>query len=355
MSPATHIYGCGRFGDPGHNRGTTPRRASGFLALSVLVPAILAAGPALAHHGVAAVGFAGPEGPGTALETTSALPLPWLTAFGMLKGELVPFQRLRHAEPENKSLSSFNMAAVGFGALPWLSVYVFQPYNLKAQDGVGANAGFGDTNLMLSLGAKWDEGLRLVPEKESLDELADLHLGLWVSLTLPGGPTTSVDDRGEPFAPDMQTGFGEPSPAFGLALLKQISEDFTWLGEVSYQHFLTHWYPTTVYRFGGETRVNTAVARRAWASGRLRADLSGELCFLHLQRDQELGRDLEASGGAILYAGLGLRASWAGFSAALGARTAVAKSLNEQAQQQGSEGLELLRASLTLSYSIGVR
>ncbi|MGC4121485.1 MAG: hypothetical protein QM765_44305 [Myxococcales bacterium] len=282
------------------------------------------------------------------------MPLPWRTVFGMVKSEVVPFQRLAHAEPENKSVSSFNLAAVGFGVLPWLSAYVFQPYNLKAQDGVGANAGLGDTNLMLSLGAKWDEGPRLVPEKESLDELADLHFGLWISLTLPVGPTTQLDSRGEPFAPDMQTGFGEPSPAFGLSLLKQLSEDFTWLGEANYQLFFTHRYPATVYRFGGETRVNTAVAWRAYASGRFRADLSGELCFLHLQRDQERTHDLEASGGAILYAGLGFRASYAGFSAALGARYAVAKSLNEQADQQGSEGLETLRASLTLSYSLGL-
>lgn len=283
------------------------------------------------------------------------MPLPWLTAFGMLKSELVPFEHLAHAEPENKSVSSFNMAAVGLGVTPWLSAYVFQPYNLKAQDGVGANSGLGDTNLMLALGLKWDEGPRLAPEKESLDELADLHFGLWVSLTLPTGPTTQLDGDGTPFAPDMQTGFGEPSPAFGLSLLKQLSEDFTWLGEVNYQHFFVHTYPTTVYRFGGETRVNTAVAWRAYASGRFRADVSGELCFLHLQRDQEHARDLEASGGSILYAGLGLRAAYAGFSAALGAKVPVAKALNEQADQQGAEGLETLRASLTLSYSFGLR
>jgi hypothetical protein len=315
---------------------------------------LLVSAPAHAHHGVASLGVAGPEGPGTALETTSAMPLPRLAVFGMLKTELVPFQHRSHAEPENKSLSSFNTAALGFGVLPWLSAYVFQPYNLKVQDGVGANSGPGDTNVMLSLGAKWDEGLRLVPEKESLDELADLHVGLWVSLTLPAGPTNELDDRGQPFAPDMQTGFGEPSPAFGLSLLKQASEDFTWLGEINYQHFFMHRYPTTVYRFGGETRVNTALAWRAYAAGRFRADVSGELCFLHLQRDQERGTDLEASGGSILYAGLGVRASYAGFSAALGARYAVAKSLNEQADQQGSEGLEMLRVSLALSYSIGL-
>lgn len=328
------------------------KRAASCLGLAVLV----AASPARAHHGVASLGVSGPEGPGAALETTSALPLPQLTLFGMVKGELVPFRHLAHAEPENKSLSSFNVAAVGFGVLPWLSAYVFQPYNLKAQDGVGTNSGLGDTNLMLSLGFKVDEGLRLIPEKESLDELLDWHFGLWVSVTLPVGPTDHVDDAGEPFAPDLQTGFGEPSPAIGLAVLKQLSDDFTWLAELNYQHFFAHRYSWTEYQFGGETRVNTALVYRAQASGRFRADLSTELGGLHLQRDREVGpsgalEPLEASGGAILYLGLGARLSFAGFSAALGARTAILKGLNEESLQQGSEGLETVRVSLTLSYS----
>jgi len=325
-----------------------------FLTTLAVAAALLPAVPARAHHGVAALGVAGPEGPGAALETTSALPLPQRALFGMLKSELVAFRRFAHAEPENKSLSSFNMAALGFGVLPWLSAYVFQPYNLKAQDGIGESTGPGDTNLMLSLGFKYDEGLRLLPEKESLDELEDWHFGLWLSLTLPTGTTTRLDARGEPYAPDTQTGFGEPSPALGVAALKQLSEDFTWLADASYQHFFTHRYPTTVYQFGGETRANTALSWRAAASGRFRADLAAELCFLHLQRDRERGEALEASGGAILYAGLGVRASYAGLSLSLGARYAVAKALNEEPDQQGSEGLETVRASLTLSYSTGL-
>ncbi len=46
---------------------------------SILALLFLAiASPARAHHGVAAASLAGPEGPGAALETTSALPLPEL-------------------------------------------------------------------------------------------------------------------------------------------------------------------------------------------------------------------------------------------------------------------------------------
>ncbi len=60
---------------------------------------------------------------------------------------------------------------------------------------------------------------------------------------------------------------------------------------------------------------------------------------------------LEASGGAVLYAGLGVRLQFGSFSAALGARRAALKLLNEEREQQGSEGLENVRAALTLSYA----
>jgi hypothetical protein len=172
------------------------------------------------HHGVAAVSVAGPEGPGAAMETTSALPLPHGMLFTMAKTEYVPFQQFAFAEPNNKSYSSFNMVAVGYGVRPWMSVYVFQPFNVKEQNGVGRSTGAGDTNLMLSFAFKWDGVLQLAPEKESLDDLMDWHFSAWASSTLPAGPTSALDDAGAYFAPDMQTGFGAPSPAVGVAVMK---------------------------------------------------------------------------------------------------------------------------------------
>jgi hypothetical protein len=309
-----------------------------------------------AHHGVAAIGVAGPEGPGAAMETTSPLPLPQGLLFGMLKTEYVPFEKYAWAEPTNKAYSSFNMAAVGYGVRPWLSMFVFQPYNVKEQDELGRNAGAGDTNLMLSFAFKWDEGLRLIPEKESLDDLMDWHFSVWASSTLPVGPTTAKDRNGDYFAPDMQTGFGTPSPAVGVAVLKQVTNDLTWLAEANYQHFFPHTYPFTRYQFGGETRVNTAAIYRVHGSGRFRLDASGELNGLNLQRDRERNEagameQLHASGGSIVYAGVGLRAYYGSFSVALGLRRAALKDLNEQTEQQGSEGLERFRAALTFSYS----
>jgi hypothetical protein len=326
------------------------------LPLSLFVAVLAFASPARAHHGVAAVSVAGPEGPGAAMETTSPLPLPQGTLFTMAKTEYVPFQKFAFAEPNNKSYSSFNMAVFGYGVRPWMSVYVFQPLNLKQQDGVGTNAGAGDTNLMFSFAFKWDEGPQLVPEKESLDDLMDWHFSLWVSSTLPVGPTAGLDDAGSYFAPDMQTGFGAPSPAVGVAVMKQVTNDLTWLAEANYQHFFPHTYRFTRYQFGGEMRVNTAAIYRVYGSGQFRLDVSGELNGLHLQRDREHDdsgamEQLQASGGAVLYAGAGVRAFYGPFTVGFGLKRAALKSLNEQADQQGSEGLEMFRAALTFSYS----
>ena len=84
--------------------------------------------------------------------------------------------------------------------------------------------------------------------------------------------------------------------------------------------------------------------------------MSGELNGLHLQRDRERNdagamEQLQASGGAILYAGAGVRGYYGPFTIGLGVKRAALKSLNEQAEQQGSEGLEEFRAALTFSYS----
>jgi hypothetical protein len=327
------------------------------IATSIVLALLAFAAPARAHHGTAAVSAIGTEGPGAALDTTSPLPLGQGTAFVLGKSEYVPFQQ-RSGFTDQKQYSSFNTLALGFGIRPWLSAFVFQPYNWKSQDGVGTNSGAGDTNLMLAGSFKWDEGLKLVPEKESLDELADWHFSVWAAASLPTGPTTHRDDAGDFYAPDMQTGFNGVSPALGVAAMKQLSPDFTALVEASYQHFFEQSYPEAgfSYKFGGETRLNGALVWRAWASGSKRIDVVPELSVLNLQRDQsdeETGtmEALDASGGTILYGQLGARATVGSFSLALGVERAVAKDLNEEADQQGSEGLEEYRASLTLGYS----
>lgn len=319
------------------------------LAALLLAAAALPAG---AHHGTAAVGAIGAEGPGAALDTTSPLPLGKGTRFALVKSEYADFQQ-RAGFTDQKRFSSFNTLAVGYGITPWLSAFAFLPYNVKSQAGVGTNQGFGDPNLMLALSLKWDEGLRLVPERESLDELEDVHLGAWIACSAPLGATKHRDDAGAFFAPDMQTGFRAPSPSAGLAALKQLSPAVTVLGEASLQRFFERRYDEAgySYRFGTETRVNAALAWRAWASGDRRVDLVPELALLDLERDREDGKVLEASGGTILYGQLGARVTLGALSVGLSVKRAVAKALHEAADQQGSEGLEAFRAAVLLGWS----
>jgi hypothetical protein len=329
------------------------------LPLAAAFAALLAAAPARAHHGVAGVGIAGAEGPGAGLETTSALPLPRRTLFFLAKVEHVPYQQRDFAEPFNKDRSLYTNLVAGWGVRPWLSAYAFVPFSQKIQDTRGTSAGFADPSLMLALAFKWDEGFRLGPEKESLDELEDWHFSVWASSTLPVGSVTRRDDLGEYWAPDMQSGFGHTSPAVGFAVLKELSPRLTWLADASYQAFLEHDYEFTTYRFGGETRVDTALVLRAWTRDAQRLDVVGELLGLHLQRDREDdGTDqivaLGASGGAILYAGGGLRYTVGSVSAAAGIRRAAVKQLNEEPEQQGSEGLERYRATFSLSVATGL-
>jgi len=325
------------------------------IATALLLAA--AAAPALAHHGTAAVSSIGAEGPGAALDTTSPLPLGQGTILALVKSEYAAFQQ-RGGFTDQKRYSSFNTLAVGYGIRPWLSAFVFQPYNWKSQGGFGTNSGLGDTNLMLSAGLKWDEGLELAPEKESLDELADWHFSVWAACTLPVGPTTHKNGAGELFASDMQTGFNGPSPSVGLVAMKQLAADYTLLVEGNYQHFFAQRYAEAGHRhrFGGEARLNGALVWRGWTSGSSRIDVVPELSLLSLQRDQTdegtgVLAAVRASGGTILYGQLGARATFGSLSLGLGVRRAVARSLNEAADQQGSEGLESLRAAVVLGYA----
>lgn len=326
----------------------------GGLARALAAALLAAAAPAaLAHHGTAAVGVLGAVGPGAALDTTSPLPLGQGTLFALVKSEYAAFQQ-RAGFTDQKRFSSFNTLALGYGITPWLSGFLFQPYNVKAQDGVGTNAGLGDTNLMLSASLKWDEGPRLTPERESLDELEDWHLGIWASCSLPVGPADHRDDHGDFYAPDMQTGFHGPSPALGLAAMKQLSTDLTLLLEANHQAFFEQTYafsPDLRYRFGAETRVNAALPWRAWASGPRRVDLVPELLLLELERDRQDGVALQASGGTVLYGQLGARVTLGSLSIGASLKRAVAKSLHEAADQQGSEGLESFRAALIVAWS----
>ena len=143
--------------------------------------------------------------------------------------------------------------------------------------------------------------------------------------------------------------------------MKQLSTDFTWLAEASYQHFFPHTYPFTRYQFGGETRLNTAAVYRVHGAGRFRLDLAGgaERAPPPARPGAERrGRDGAARRPPAARSSTrapALRAYLRTASrSALGAKRAALTSLNEEADQQGSEGLERFRAAFTVSYSTGL-
>jgi hypothetical protein len=313
--------------------------------------------PAHAHHGVAALGAVGLEGPGAPLETSSSATLPMGAALTYLKLDYASYERSSPHAPDDTDHTQYWMAGLGYGATPWLSLYLFAPYNVKhvADEGSAGGPvttdGFADVSLNAVLGFKYDEGLRLVPERESLDDLEDWHFTLYSSVTLPTGDANLKDGNGDIDA-GQATGFGKPSFTLGLTATKQVSERLTLLGETSYLLFQEYEYDDGVgRRFGDEFRANAALSNRLYtdADTKLRLDGNLEANYLHIGRDETEGRGEKASGGQILYLTPSLRLYYESMSVGLGVKLPVWTDLNEEGRQQGSEGKEDYRLIVTFS------
>jgi len=336
----------------------------------VLVVSTLAVGLSFAHHGVASLGSVGLEGPGAPLETSSSATIPegkWLL---YLKLDHVKWKRYSFSEfPDQKDSYHFWTYGIGYGLRPWLSLYLFIPYytkkEIKSKDGgfySYTNSGFADLSLMAVFGFKYDKGFKLVPRQESLDDLMDWHFTLYGGISLPTGNPNKYDRSRDPkgeFEPDMSTGFGKPSIRLGFTATKQLVRfpRLTFVFDTNYIKFFEHTYNYTEdgrrkkYKFGDEFRLNTALAYRFYEDmdRKLRLDALLEADFQHNQRDKEDGDKQSASGGSILYGVGGIRLYYKSMSLGAGIKVPLWKRLNEEGQQQGSEGKESYRFILTLS------
>ena len=326
-----------------------PRRAR------LVPPALLAlvASSAGAHHGVAGLGAAGLQGPGAPIEAATSATLP--------AGKVLTYLKLDHAryktfdpDPANpeSDYANYWMAGLGYGFTPWLSAYVFLPYHGKVDEPGGFDThGFADMSLFGQLGFKYDEGFRLIPDNESLDEMEDWHFTVFGGLTLPTGNADLRDANGE-IDPGKSTGFGSPSYSLGLTATRQLTPRLTFNQELSYIGFTENTYDDgNRTRFGSEGRANSALIYRAFTdlNRRLRIDLALEAHYLHLGRDETNGIPERATGGDILYALPGVRIYWRNLSLGLGYKTPIWKHLNEQDEQQGGEGTEAYRLILSFS------
>ncbi len=321
--------------------------------------ALATASVCFAHHGVASLGAAGLEGPGAPLETSSSATLPEGSWLLYMKLDRANFKKYSFQQfPDQKDTADFWLFGVGYGLKSWLSLYMFVPYNVKKEiRNSGADtftsAGFADPSVMAVLGFKYDRGFRLVPSKESLEDMMDWHFTLYGGLTFPTGNANKKGYRGE-FAPDMALGFGKPSLTLGFTATKQFINfpQLTFFLDTSYLKFFEHKYNTgDKYKFGDEIRLNTALVYRLYTNHekKLRLDFLVEANYLYLQKDKENGVKVEDSGGQVIYNTLGARLYYKSVSLGAGIKVPVWKNLNMESQQQGAEGKEKYRLILTLS------
>jgi hypothetical protein len=312
-----------------------------------------------AHHGVASLGAAGLEGPGAPVETSSSATLPEGKWLGYLKIDHAKSKTGLVAPPEG-DYNQYWMLGLGYGFKPWLSGYVFQPYNIKKDTPGGLDSkGFTDLSLMGVIGFKYDEGFMLVPARESLDDLMDWHFTAYGGLSLPSGDANHrLDDSS--IDPGKSLGFGKSSFSWGLTATRQFSENATAVfeaGQISFQKYRYDPDPVggnptgLTVKFGTETRLNAALSYRLLVrpESRFRLDGNAELNFLKLGRDVEDGIGAIATGGEMVYGVLGVRLYQDNMSLGLALKKPIWTDLNEENQQQGAEGREKYRFIATFS------
>lgn len=309
--------------------------------------------PAQAHHGVAGLGVAGLRGPGAPIESTTSLTLPAGTTLTYLKLDRAEYEQFSSdpADPES-DYADFWIAGVGRGFKPWLSAYLFLPYNKKVDEPRGFNtSGAADALLFAQLGFKYDEQFLLTPETESLDDLEDWHFTAYAGVTLPTGDP-NLRDTGGNIDPGKSTGFGEPTHTLGATATKMLTQRLTFNQEISHLRFREHRYDDgNRTRFGDETRINSAISYRMLTDLErgFRMDVTFEAQYLRLERDRLNGFGQPATGGEMLYVLPGLRFYWEKMSVGVGVKLPARTDLNEEDAQQGGEGTEDYRFLFSFS------
>lgn len=321
------------------------------LVAAVLLAPTFAAGPALAHHGVAGIGAAALEGPGAPVESASSSVLP--------AGKTLLYAKLDHAKFKTydpaaveSDYANYWMVGVGHGFTPWFSAYVFAPYHAKLDEPGGLDSkGWADLSVMGQIGFKYDGGFKLVPANESLDDLEDWHFTVFGGGTLPTGQANHRLADGS-IDPGKAHGFGKNSWSLGATATKQLTRDLSFNLEASAIRFREYRYDDgNRVKFGAEDRLNASLAWRLHTNpdSRFRVDGVLEAQYLALGRDSENGVGAPATGGKMLYLVPGLRVYRDNMSFALGLKKPVWTRLNEAGEQQGAEGKEKYRLIFSAS------
>jgi hypothetical protein len=318
----------------------------------ILFGSLLLSSALYAHHGVASIGVAGLEGPGAPIETTASTPLPEGKYLGYMKVDYVNFKTFTAARDDEMKRHNYWMYGLGYGFTSYFSGYIFAPYYVKTFDNGEETSGFHDINLMGVLGFAYDDGFKLVPKKESLDDMEDWHFSTFFNVSLPTGSPSQKRSDGTYFDPSVQLSFGKPSFMLGMSATKWFGNRWTFIADTSYNTFLEYTYPDgTSVKYADEIRLNTALTYRLYtnAESKFRVDFNIEANYLNLGRDKVNGVYESATGGHILYDTIGFRIYKGSISAGFGIKTPMWTDLNEESEQQGAEGKEDYRALFTFS------
>jgi hypothetical protein len=316
----------------------------------IIILVLLFPSKAFAHHG----GVSLPFGPGTPVETNSPLTLPEGGLVLSTRVEQVEWQKFQFEEPTNKDSFTFLNVGLSYGIKPYLTASVFLPYAIKREDTFGDNDGIGDIRFMGILGFNYDgKEVRLNSAKETavtLEGKKKTYFSFYGGFTLPTGKTNL--ELGGEVDPTMQPGFGSPSYTVGFNAARALLRSFTLVFDTAYDVFTER----NSFKFGNELRTNLAGVYELYGkSEKFISKIDGilELNFLNIARDEEGGKGLKATGGNIFYLSPGIRFAFPKlYNANLGIliKFPIFKDLNEQDQQQGSEGLEKYRAIFSLSF-----
>ncbi|HVO67727.1 MAG TPA: hypothetical protein VMT12_14720 [Syntrophales bacterium] len=317
-----------------------------FVSLSLLLSPV----NAWSHHGGVSLAF----GPGSPIETCSPLTLPEGGFVAGVRLEQVEWNKYDFAQPNNKSSFTFLSANMSYGFTPAFMGTVIVPYYIKRQDGFGENEGLADVKLQATYGFHYDPGIGFSRNRSedttvTLEGKKRIYMAVSFMMSLPTG--SYHKELGGEIDPAMQPGFGAPSYTLNVSAARAFGS-FTLNGDLGADFFTAR----ENFQFGTELRANLAGVYELYGNtSSFLSKLDGilELNFLHLERDQENGVGVVASGGNILYLSPGMRFSFPSLqNANLGLllKIPVWKDLNEQDQQQGSEGLEKYRLIVTLSF-----
>lgn len=311
-----------------------------------------------AHHGGVSAAF----GPGAPIETSSPLTLPDGSFLLFERIEIAPFEKFNDArDVGGNDRFTFTNTMFGYGLRDDVSLYMSIPYARKELIGDATSQGFGDLNFILQYGFKYGarDGVKGWYAFDSDDTngkehtLKDWKFAVSAGMTLPSGDINNTDSTGATYPVGTQTGFAVPSYNFTGIASKMFAPHWTWAADVQFRTFEFNG-GVGGGKPGNEFRVNNALVYEVFekkGGAVSRVDIVGEVNYLHLDNDMDETRVLDdATGGDMIYLSPGVRISFKDkYSLGMLYKNVVTKSLNNEDQQQGGEGLEDYRFITTLS------